>query len=205
MKVLHFTDIEDLCLFADEAYSNNNDILFVCKYDDAKEIIQELLYYDYSLINVELEEPDFSGYRDEYYISIYNDNIWCEKAKNSKDDIYLLGESDIVLISGDSNSGILKQLDSNVATYEYSLDGDCDNEYDDFCDCCYDHKKEDCFLDETDIHDGEINVHTIKDGNDVHGFSLSKYEDGVYSSYSYYGSEVLDEDRAAKILDKINF
>lgn len=204
MDTLRFNDIEELCLIANESYEHHNEITFVCRYLDAKEILRELIYYDYTFRNIELENPEFGGYDDEYYISLYNDEIWCEKAKCGDKDDYLLAESDVVYISGECNSKILEKIDASEKIYEYHINTS-DDEYDDFCDCSYDHKKCDCFLDDGNIHDGEIEVHTIKDGDDVHGFSLSKYKDGVYSSYSYYGSTVLDEDKVAKILKKIIF
>ena len=102
---------------------------------------------------------------------------------------------------------IQKSSSKNAIVYEYSFEESNDEEpeeYDDFCECCYDRKEGKCFLDD-EVEEGETYVHTLKDGDNVHGFNLSKYEDGAYKSYSYYGSDILNEDSVRDILIKIDF
>lgn len=203
MKTLYFEDIEDLCFAANDMYDGHNEVMFICKYKDAKEILRELVFYNHKFKEILLGDPEWTGYEDEYYVTINDAGIWCEKAKPK--DVYLYTGGDIVFISGDSNTKVLKRFKEDAIVYEYSFDeGEISEEYDDFCECCYDRKEGKCFLDD-EIEEGETYVHTLKDGDDVHGFSLSKYEDGAYKSYSYYGSDVLDEDRVRDILKKIDF
>lgn len=205
MKTLYFEDIEDLCLAANDMYDGHNEIVFVCKYEDAKEILRELIFYDHNFKELLLEDPEWHGYEDEYYVIINDDGIWCEKAKPK--DEYLYPDGDVVFISGDSNTKVLKKISKDAIVYEYSFEESNDEEpeeYDDFCECCYDRKEGKCFLDD-EVEEGETYVHTLKDGDNVHGFNLSKYEDGAYKSYSYYGSDVLNEDRVRDILRKIDF
>ena len=138
-------------------------------------------------------------------MTIKEDGICWEKAKPK--DEYLYPDGDVVFISGDSNTKVLKKISKNAIVYEYSFEESNDEEpeeYDDFCECCYDRKEGKCFLDD-EVEEGETYVHTLKDGDNVHGFNLSKYEDGAYKSYSYYGSDVLNEDRVRDILRKIDF
>lgn len=200
MNTLYFEDIEELCLAANEMYDGHNEIMFVCKYNDAKEILRELVFYDHNFKELLLENPEWTGYEDEYYVTIDEDGVWCKKAKC--EDTYLYADGDVIFISGDSSTKVIPKLNDEAIVYEYSFDED--DEYDDFCECCYDHKEGKCFLDD-EVEEGETYVHTLKDGDNVHGFNLSKYEDGAYKSYSYYDGDVLNEDRVRDILRKIDF
>lgn len=205
MKTLYFEDIEDLCLAANEMYDGHNEVMFICKYKDAKEILRELVFYDHKFKEILLGDPEWTGYEDEYYVTINDAGIWCEKAKPK--DVYLYTGGDIVFISGDSNTKVLKRVNEDAIVYEYSFDeGENSEEYDDFCECCYDRKEGKCFLDDEEkLKEGEIHAAPIKEKDGVHGFSLNKYEDGAHRSYSYYSSDVLDEDTVLKILKALNF
>lgn len=207
MRTFYFKDIEELCLDAMDVYNGYNKILFVCKYEDAREILRELVYYDHEFKYLNLEDYEGKGYEDEFYISINEDGILCEKAKSQKDGTYLYTDADLVYISSDSSSKILSKLNDDAIVYEYSFNEDENSEeYDDFCEYYYDRKEDKCFLDdESELKEGEINVSPIKENDKVHGFNLSTYDDGAYRSYSYYSSDVLDEDTVRKILKDLNF
>ena len=141
IKTLYFDDYEDFaCTLADKYYEiinddNNNSVDIIAKYDDAKEIICELIRIGYGIASItELADPDWDNYNDAYIISLYDNQIWCESAK--KDDRYLFVEANTVYLFDDCNSKIIPKIESDEV-YEVEIgnkyddcDGDCKN-----CDC----------------------------------------------------------------------
>ena len=85
MHTLKCKSIEELVEVVVETYELLHDcdrnVSFVAKYDHAKEILRELVFYDYDLKFVELADPEWDNYEDEYVISIVRDEIFCEKLK----------------------------------------------------------------------------------------------------------------------------
>lgn len=74
MHTLKCKSIEELVEVVVETYELLHDcdrnVSFVAKYDHAKEILRELVFYDYDLKFVELADPEWDNYEDEYVISI---------------------------------------------------------------------------------------------------------------------------------------
>lgn len=141
IKTLHFEDYEDFACAVSDAYDRvksddeYNSVDVVAKYEDAKEIIRELvgIGYDIAFIN-ELAKPEWDGYDDAFVISLLDDEIWCEPVK-LKDD-YIFVEADVVYIFDDCNSKIIPKIESDEV-YEVEIgdeyddcDGECEN-----CDC----------------------------------------------------------------------
>ena len=83
MKRLEFYDYEDfVCAVADTYDSLDGedfeDIAIIAKYEEARQIIKELIYIGYDISNIELHEVDWDNYDAEYIISLYDNSIWCE-------------------------------------------------------------------------------------------------------------------------------
>ena len=83
MRNLYFDDFEDLaCDIADTYdvldYDEEEDIAIIAKYEEARQIIKELLCLGYDLHSVEIHDDLWENYDAEYVISLYDNSIWCE-------------------------------------------------------------------------------------------------------------------------------
>lgn len=132
IKTLHFEDYEDFaCAVADtygrvKSDDEYNSVDVVAKYEDAKEIIRELVGMGYSIAFVtEFASPEWDNYDDAFVIGLCDDEIWCEPVK--RNDGYIFIEADVVYIFDDCNSKIIPKIESDEV-YEVEV-GDCD------CDC----------------------------------------------------------------------
>lgn len=128
---LHFNAYADFAYNISYKYGKLKDlgsVDIVAKYEDAKEIIRELCSLGYGIANINLEEPEWDGYEDEFVISLYDCEIWCEPIKRNNEYIYV--EAEVVYILDDCNSKIIPFIESDEI-YEVGI-GDC--EYD--CNDC---------------------------------------------------------------------
>ncbi len=194
IKILHFEDYEDFTCTVSDVYNKvrsddeYNSIDVVAKYEDAKEIIRELIGMGYGIAFInELADPEWDGYDDAFVISLLDDEIWCEPVKRK--DGYIFVEADVVYVFDDCNSKIIPKIESDevyeveVGNYD-DCDGDCEN--------CPSH-------DETYLHTSEN-----EDGN-THGFTASRSDGDSYMSYSYYSSNKLSHEDIQKMLKAFGF
>lgn len=194
INTLHFDDHEDFACAVSDVYDRvksddeYNSVDVVAKYEDAKEIIRELvgIGYDIAFIN-ELANPEWDGYDDAFVISLLDDEIWCEPVKRK--DGYIFVEADVVYIFDDCNSKIIPKIESDEV-YEVEIgnydgcDGDCEN-------CNY--------------HD-DTYLHTSEDEDEnTHGFTASRSDGDSYMSYSYYSSDELSHEDIQKMLKAFGF
>ena len=121
----------------DRVKSNDeyNSVDVIAKYEDAKEIVRKLIGIGYGIAYItELADVEYDGYDDAFFISLLDDEIWCEPVK--RDDKYIFVEADVVYIFDDCNSKIIPKIEADEVYeveigYEYdNCDGDCEN-----CDC----------------------------------------------------------------------
>ena len=121
MERLEFNDYEDFaCEVADtfEDIRKNDDfddIAIIAHYDEAKQIIIEILCLGYDINSMELKNPEL-GYDDvPYVISVCGIEseyeVWCEPMvrDNGK---YIDDESSIIYVLDNCSSEVLKHLDS---------------------------------------------------------------------------------------------
>lgn len=141
IKTLHFKDYEDFACAVSDAYdkvkSNDeyNSVDVVAKYEDAKEIIRELIRIGYGIAFIdEFGDSEWDGYDDAFAVSLLDNEIWCEPVK--RNDKYIFVEADVVYIFDDCNSKIIPKIESDEV-YEVEIgneyddcDGECEN-----CDC----------------------------------------------------------------------
>lgn len=191
INILHFDDHEDFACAVSDAYDKvksddeYNSVDVVAKYEDAKEIIRELIGIGYNIAFInELADPEWDGYDDAFVVSLLDDEIWCEPVKR-KDD-YIFVKADVVYIFDDCNSKIIPKIESDEV-YEVGIG----NEYDD-CENCPTH-------DETYLHTSKD-----EDGN-THGFTASRSDGDSYMSYSYYSSDELSHEDIQKMLKAFRF
>ena len=141
IKTLHFEDYEDFaCAVADtydrvKSDDKYNSVDVVAKYEDAKEIIRELIGIGYGIAFIDgFGDSEWDGYDDAFVISLLDDEIWCEPVKRKNG--YIFVEADVVYIFDNCNSKIIPKIEADEV-YEVEIgneyddcDGDCEN-----CDC----------------------------------------------------------------------
>lgn len=114
------------------------DVSIIAKYDEAKEIIRELLNQEYDMASIDIHKEEFEEYYDEYRIALNQDGIWCEKFKHENG--YLDDDAFVTFIMDNCSSAVFKHIDSEelyevcvgedeLSEYEYSDDYDDDDEY----------------------------------------------------------------------------
>lgn len=106
-----------------------NSVGVVAKYEDAKEIIRELIGIGHDIANVTLNDSQCNGYNDTYIVSLDNEGIWCEPVK--RDSGYIYVENQVCYIFGNCNSKILEKIESDeIYEVKFYDEDDCD------CECC---------------------------------------------------------------------
>ena len=141
IKTLHFEDYEEFACAVSDTYDRvkSNDeydsVDIIAKYEDAKEIIRELVEMGYGIAFIDkFGDSEWDGYDDAFVISLLDDEIWCEPVKRNND--YIFVEADVVYIFDNCNSKIIPKIEADDV-YEVEVgngydncDGDCEN-----CDC----------------------------------------------------------------------
>lgn len=133
MERLEFEDYEEFaCDITDSFDDIDNefgDVSIIAKYDEAKEIIKELICLGYNVASVELHREEFENYYDEYIVSLNFDGVWCEKFK--RDTGYFNDESNVTYIMDNCSSAVIPYCKSENL-YEVSVkdvdDSESDNE-----------------------------------------------------------------------------
>ena len=121
MERLEFNDYEDFaCEVADtfdDICKNDDfdDIAIIAHYNEANQIIREILCLGYDLNTIELKNPEL-GYDDvPYVISICGidseHEVWCESMIRD-DGKYIEDESSVIYVLDNCSSEVLKYLDS---------------------------------------------------------------------------------------------
>ena len=134
IKTLHFEDYEDFDCTVSDAYDRvksddkYNSVDVIAKYEDAKEIIRELIGIGYGIASINgFGNPEWDDYDDAFVISLLDDEIWCEPVKRK--DGYIFVEADVVYIFDNCNSKIIPKIEADEV-YEVEIgdfDYDCEN------------------------------------------------------------------------------
>lgn len=185
IKQLYFEDFTSLaCDISDKfdmVKDDFGDIAIIAKYEEAKEIIAELVCIGYSLESIEIDRPDWKNYYDEYLISLNFDGIWCQPMK--VDGKYLTDDSTITYILDNCSSTVIPQCKGKVV-FEVGMVDDEECDCDECCGCC----GCDC--------DNEL---AIESDGDMHGFSVNHSDDNGYKSYSFYSTNKELVEQMAKL------
>lgn len=197
MKTLCFPDNESFINEVIDTYEDvknddeYNSVNIIAKYDKAKEIISDLVNAGFNISCIsDFANPSFNNYNDAYVIGLFEDEIWCERAKKDTGYIYL--DSDVTYVLGDCNSKIIPNIGTKFK-YEVCICDDCDDD----CDCDCDDDCEDC---------ESCDLELSKDKNEnTHGFTASKSDGNSYVSYSYYSDKNLNHEEIMKMLKAFGF
>ena len=121
MERLEFNDYEDFACEVADTFDNIrydddfNDVAIIAHYDEANQIIREILCLGYDLNTIELKNPEL-GYDDvPYVISVCGidseHEVWCESMIRD-DGKYIEDESSVIYVLDNCSSEVLKYLDS---------------------------------------------------------------------------------------------
>ena len=131
MRNLYFENYKDFACDVAGVYDRvksddeYNSVDVVAKYEDAKEIIRELIGIGYGIAFInELANPEWDGYDDAFVISLLDDEIWCEPVKLK--DGYIFVEADVVYIFDNCNSKIIPKIEADDV-YEVEIGNEYDN------------------------------------------------------------------------------
>ena len=132
MKKLYFDDFEDLaCNIADTYDSlkgeDLEDVAIIAKYEEAKQIVEELICIGYNISNIELHEVDWDNYDAEYIVTLYDNSIWCEPML--RENGYLNEEAPVIYVLDDCSSKVIPHCKGKTV-YEVSVGADEDD-----CEC----------------------------------------------------------------------
>ena len=148
MERLEFNDFEEFaCEVADtfdDICKNDDfdDIAIIAHYDEAKQIIREILCLGYDLKSIELKDPEL-GYDDvPYIVSVCGidseHEVWCEPMIHDNGQ-YINDESSVIYVLDNCSSEVLKHLDSECI-FEVSVSDDDCNCHECECACKKDEK-----------------------------------------------------------------
>lgn len=135
IKQIYFEDFASLaCEISDNfdmVKDEFGDIAIIAKYEEAKEIIAELVCIGHLLVSIRMSSPEWDGYHDEYIISLNHDGIWCEPMK--VDGKYIPDESTMIYILDNCSSAVIPQCRGNILIEVGIADEECN--CDECCDC----------------------------------------------------------------------
>ena len=138
MKNLYFDDFEDLACDIADTYDSLDgedfeDVAIIAKYDEARQIIKELLCLGYDIHSINVIDEEYGEYDAEYIISLYDDEVWCEPML--RENGYITDDSPVMYILDNCSSKVIPYCKGKIV-YEVTVgkeDDECD--YDDCDDC----------------------------------------------------------------------
>ena len=147
-KDLNFEYIEEFvdCIVNEIENDEDKFVTVIGKFDEAKEILKELMTYDdVNFESLQIESPIMDNYFDEFVLSLWmNDGvleIGCEKLKNEEGD-YTNPCGDVVFLFDDCSSKIIPLCDGSELCF-VNIDDKCDCDEECDCGCPCDCHKED--------------------------------------------------------------
>lgn len=145
MERLEYEDYEefacDIVDTFDSLEDEYGDVSIIAKYDEAKEIISELLCLGYDISSLDIHDELWENYYDEYIISVSHGeespSVWCEKFKRESG--YINDSSSVAYVMDNCSSAVFKHIDSeeiyevcvgkdDLAEYEYEDTDETDND-----------------------------------------------------------------------------
>ena len=177
MKKINVSCVEELCEIYNDIVEDIKDsdthAEIIANYDEAKEIIKELIFYGYEIASIDITHPVLDEYNDEFSITVVEDKIWCEKAKI--DGVYPFSDASIVYFIDDVNHKATSAYDKDTVMYEVHI------------------------VDEEDEVESDISIAHEDDG--IHGFTVTQSDEHGCSTYSYYSTDTIDGHTLERLLD----
>ena len=139
MKNIYFDDFEDFsCVIADTYDSLDGedfeDVAIIAKYEEARQIIKELLCLGYDINSLEIHDELWENYDAEYVISLYDNSIWCEPML--RENGYIEEEAPVIYVLDNCSSKVIPYCKGNTV-YEVTVgDYECGCNECDECEKC---------------------------------------------------------------------
>ena len=135
MKNLYFDDFEDLACSVADTYDSLKgedfeDVAIIAKYDEARQIIKELLCLGYDIHSLEIHDDLWENYEAEYVVSLYDNSVWCEPMLREKG--YIDEDAPVIYVLDNCSSKVIPYCKGNNV-FEVSIgveECDCDE-----CEC----------------------------------------------------------------------
>lgn len=189
LNIITVDDYPELAYnFIHHLYHTDKTVALIAGRDLIEYIFDEVMALDETSIwRVDLtdDDPDI-----EYMLSVTDEGYVTVIPLDDYGDLY---DADIFYIDMDgsvSQDVIEECKDLEKEIILFGLTDECDEN-------C-----EDC----AELHDGEMNLDVEVDGdNDIHGFTVSKSEDGKYTSHTFYTSEKLSEKQMRDFLKLLGY
>ena len=177
LKKINVSCVEELCEIyndiVDDLKDSDAHAEIIANYEEAKEIIKELIFYGYEIASIDIVDPTLDEYNDEFSIGIIEGKIWCEKAR--VDEIYPFSDASIVYFIDDVNHKATSAYDKGTVMYEVHI------------------------VDEEDEVESDIPINHEDDG--MHGFTVTQSDEHGCSTYSYYSTDTIDGYTLERLLD----
>ena len=132
MKTLYFDDFEDLACDIADTYDSLkgeefDDVAIIAKYEEARQIVKELICIGYDISNIELHEVDWDNYDAEYIITLYDNSVWCEPML--RENGYIEDDAPVIYVLDNCSSKVIPYCKGKTV-YEVTVGIDEDD-----CDC----------------------------------------------------------------------
>ena len=128
MKNLYFDDFEDFsCVIADTYDAldyDEEDVAIIAKYEEARQIIKELLCIGYDIHSINVIDNEYGEYDAEYIISLYDNSIWCEPML--RENGYIEEEAPVIYVLDNCSSKVIPYCKGKIV-YEVTVGDDEDD------------------------------------------------------------------------------
>ena len=130
MRNLYFDDFEDLACDIADTYDSLDgedfeDVAIIAKYEEARQIIKELLCLGYDIHSVEIHDELWESYDSEYIISLYDNSVWCEPML--RENGYIEEDAPVIYVLDNCSSKVIPYC-KGKNVFEVSVgDGECDD------------------------------------------------------------------------------
>ena len=213
--------IEDLYEVAEAMHNeivdnNRNEVTFVGFYEDAVEVIKELMMFDDVMpYSMEISPTELDWYDKEFYVTLDNKlQLWVQPAYCVEHEIYYGSETDVLFIADDCNSAILNRFEvEEVIEVTYGLDEDNFDEDEECEGCCGECS---CHMEHTSECEKECEEHlspcdssmttrvAVDEEGRIRGFEKTwkTHDDGMHY-YHYYEHFSDDEESLRRMMDNL--
>lgn len=138
MEQINFDNYEDLACDISDKYDalkskdEYKDVAVIAKYEEARQIIKELLCVGYDVHSISMHDVEYDGYDAEYVISLYEDKVWVEPML--RDSGYITDDSTIMYVLDNCSSKVIPYCKGKVMFEVAVGEEECD--CDECCGCC---------------------------------------------------------------------
>ena len=130
MERLEFNDYEEFACEVADTYDaldyDEEDVAIIAKYEEARQIIKELLCLGYNINSLEIHDELWENYDAEYVISLYDNSIWCEPML--RENGYIEEDAPVIYVLDNCSSKVIPYCKGKTV-YEVTV-GDDDSEDD---------------------------------------------------------------------------